>query len=340
MFALDPGRLARELAGAGPAGGGAPGNPAEDTQEDASPGGLEALLGVFRPVRVGLRDGITARFNRDPVHPGAGFQFGWGSNDDFRFLDGDTAATLVDERTWTASSGMALPGGMTVDVAYQRTDAATLDTRSDRTVLQRSWPDLRVGLPPMAPPPSVGIQRVTLSSGYRRNAREIVYGGLGQQRRDQSDVQIPVNVSVTWVGDLVTSYRASFRDGTSADPTGTTENDERSHRISVTSQFRPPLGLSSRLDRPVRLSLVGSYIAERDCRATASQEACVPFVDQLRRSVSVSLDTSAGGMEVGLQMSYDQRQSFVGLKTGSTQFQFSIFGQLDLAAGVLPGVGF
>ena len=64
------------------------------------------------------------------------------------------------------------------------------------------------------------------------------------------------------------------------------------------------------------------------------------FVDQLRRSLSLSLDTSAGGVEVGLQVSYDQRQSFVGLKTGSTQFQFSVFGQLDLAAGVLPRAPF
>jgi hypothetical protein len=50
----------------------------------------------------------------------------------------------------------------------------------------------------------------------------------------------------------------------------------------------------------------------------------------------MSLNTSVGGFEFGLQVSYDDRQSFVGQQTGSTQFQIGIFGQLDFAAGVLP----
>ena len=50
----------------------------------------------------------------------------------------------------------------------------------------------------------------------------------------------------------------------------------------------------------------------------------------------MSLDTSVGGFEFGLQLSYDDRQSFVGQRTGSTQFQVGLFGQLDFAAGSLP----
>ncbi len=299
-------------------------------------GVVDAALGLLDPLQVTYRDGITARFNRDPVDPGAGFQLGFGGSDDFRFLDADTAATLVDEGTWTAASGLRLPAGFTVGVGYQRTEATTLDTRSDRTLVQRRWPDLRVGLPALTPTSAWGIQRITLSSGYRRSTRELVFGGLGQQRRDQEETQIPVDVAVTWLGDLVTSYRGAFRDGRSGDPTGATESDELSHRVTVRSRFQPPFGLSESLDRPVGFSLLLAYTAERDCRATAAREECVAFVDQLRRSLSLALDTSVGGVEVGLQMSYDQRQSFVGLKTGSTQFQFGVFGQLDLAAGVLP----
>ena len=320
---LDPARLAESL-GAAP------------VPDSGAVGSMGSLIRALRPLRVNYREGITARFNRDPVNPGAGFQLGWGGVDDFRFLGADTAATLVDEHGWTASSGTRFPGGVSLDLGYQRTEAVTLDTRSDRTILQERWPDLRVALPPLVPPPSAGIQRVSLSSGLQRSRREVVFGGLGQQRRDESELQVPVDVSVTWVGGLVTSYRGSFRDGEGQDPTGTTQRDETSHRVSVSSTFSPPFGLMERLDRPVRLSLLASYVAEQDCRATAAREECVAFVDQLRRSLSLSMDTSVSGFEVGIQASFDQRQSFVGLRTGSTQFQFGVFGQLDLAAGVLP----
>jgi hypothetical protein len=35
-------------------------------------------------------------------------------------------------------------------------------------------------------------------------------------------------------------------------------------------------------------------------------------------------------------MSLDDRQSYVGQESGSTQFQVGIFGQLDLSGGSLP----
>jgi hypothetical protein len=106
----------------------------------------------------------------------------------------------------------------------------------------------------------------------------------------------------------------------------------------VASQFLPPGSLATRLDRPVRFALLVSYVAERDCRTTAAREGCVPFVDQIRRSLSLNIDTSVGGFEVGLQMSYDDRQSFVGQRTGSTQFQLGLFGELQFSAGMLPMV--
>ena len=35
-------------------------------------------------------------------------------------------------------------------------------------------------------------------------------------------------------------------------------------------------------------------------------------------------------------MSYDDRQSFVGQRTGSTQFQLMLWGQLQFSAGMIP----
>ena len=143
---------------------------------------------------------------------------------------------------------------------------------------------------------------------------------------------------MTWMGSLVTSYRGSFRRGKGVDPTGDTEHDEVTHRFSVGAQLAPPGKLAERLDRPVRFSLILGFAAESDCRSTASADECVPFVDQLRRSMGLSLDTAIGGFELGMQMSYDRRQSFVGQRTGSTQFQLGFFGQLQFSAGTFqPG---
>lgn len=324
VVALSPADLAVETLGEpGP-------NEAPDVAQ------LRGILSAIRPLSVTYRDGLTSRFHRDPVNPGTGYQLGWGGRRDFRFMAEDTAATLNDRTTWLLGSGLSLPGGATLDIGYERTLATTLDTRSDRETVRRRWPDLRASLPSVTLPASTGIQSVRLSLGVTRSKEETVFGGRGLQRRVQEDVQVPFDVSVTWRGTLVTSYQGSVRRGDGEDPTGGTERDADSHRLSVSSRVVPPWGLSDRLDRPVRVSLLAAYTSERDCRVTAARETCVPFVDQLRRSVSLSLDTSVGGMEVGLQMSYDDRQSFVGQRTGSTQLQLSLFGQLDFAAGSLP----
>ena len=147
---------------------------------------------------------------------------------------------------------------------------------------------------------------------------------------------MPFDVSVQWMRTLVTSYQAAFRVGSGQDPTGETERDDVSHRVSLTSQLLPPAWLGRRLDRPVSLSVLGAYSSERMCRTTTASGECVAFVDQIGRTLNVSLDTSMRGFAVGLQVSVDDRQSFVGQRTGATQFQVGVFGQLQFTGGALP----
>ncbi len=326
VLALDPTALATSLVGEP-----RPGEPRDVVQ-------FREMLGALRPLQVTYLNGVSARFNRDPIEPGSAFQWGWGGVDDFRFVGRDTAATLVDQSTWSVASGVGLPGGAVVSVQYRLSDASTLDPRTERDVIQRTWPDLRVSLPPLNLPDWTGVERVSLSSGFVQTTREMLFGGRSQQRRETESVQVPFDLSVTWAGSLVTAYRGSFRAGTSLDPTGSTEQDEDTHRLSVSSAFQPPSFLGDGLTRPVRLAFQAAFVGQRDCRATASRETdeCVPFVDQLRRSLSLTLDSALQGFEVGMQMSYDHRQSFVGQRTGSTQFQLGVYGQLEISAGTLP----
>lgn len=322
--ALDPGLVATSWVG--------PAKP----NEPQSVTDFRNLIGSFKPFSVTYESGLLSRFERAPVSPGTGYEFGWGRIDAFRFMEGDTAAALTDQQTWTFSSGMRLSGGAGVDVRYQRTNGVTLDPRSQQNLAQGRWPDVRISLPVLHLPPFTGMKQITGSSGYVRTTQSLVYGGLGPQQRDQYEDQIPVDLSITWLGSLVTSYQASLDKGRATDPTGDTRHYQVSHRLSVTSRLRPPGSIGKRLDRPVRLTVLAAYTSERDCRSTVAQVQCVPFLDQLSRSLNLSLDTSVQGLEVGLQMSYDDRQSYVGLRTGSTQFQIGIYGQLQLSAGVIP----
>jgi len=300
---------------------------------------LRRFLSALDPINLTWADGVTSRFNRDAIDPGLGFQLGVGGIDGFRIVGGDTATTFTDRTTWSARGGAGLPLGLRLGVAYQRTNANTLDTRSDRAEVLEQWPDLTARITQLRMPD--GFQRVlrqiSLSSGFRRIRREITFGGAGQQRRFQEDRQIPLTVGLTWGGSLATTYRGTFRSGEGSDPTGDTERSRVEHQVAVTSSFVPPGGLAPYLDRPITASLLYRYTLETNCRLAAGQADCVPFLDELIRSLNVQLDTSVRSMDLRLQLSYTDRQSFVGLKSGSTQFQFGVFGTFVIAGGAFPG---
>ncbi len=321
-LAVDPGRLAAAWFGE-PAGGG-------------GGGGARAVLDAFTPLSATYRDGVTSRFDRDPIDPGLGYQFGWADTKTFRVQDADTAATLTERYSWRLGSGLALPGGAGVQVGFGWADGTTLDTRSRRRTVLRSWPEIQASLPTLVPPAGLGIRAIRVTSGITRTRRTIEFGGGGSQRRRDEDLRVPLDVSIQWMRTLATSYQATFRVGSGVDPTGETERDETSHRVSIASQLLPPDWLASRLDRPISVSLLGAYTSERVCRATTAAGACVAFLDQVGRTLNLSLDTSVRGLAVGLQMSLDDRQSYVGRRTGSTQFQVGVFGQLQFTGGSLP----
>ncbi|MBW3534001.1 MAG: hypothetical protein KY453_02090 [Gemmatimonadetes bacterium] len=299
---------------------------------------LPELMRVLRPLTATWQDGLSSRFHREPVRPGLGYQFGLGDLEAFRLIQGDTAATLTDRQAWTLGSGIVLPLGVSVDLTYAHSRIGVLDTRSDRTVRSETWPDLRAGIANVAPPGAFGriLTALSLSSGIQRTRRETASGSRAQQLRTDDNLQVPLDLTVSWAGDLVTSYRGAFRMGEGSDPTGDTRSDLVSHRVSVSSSLVAPDWAPFELERPLRLALIYTYTGERDCRTPGGRTSCVAFLDRLNRSLGATLDTSVGGLEVGLQASYTDRDSFVGLHTGSTQFQLGLFGQFLFEAGDVP----
>jgi hypothetical protein len=321
-IAVDPARLAIAWLG-------------EPSPAEAEPAGLRALLAAIRPLSATYRDGVVSRFDRDPIDPGLGYQFGWAGSKTFRVLDADTAATLTERYSWRLGSGLSLPAGAGIQLGYEWADGTTLDTRSRRRTVLESWPVVQASLPTFAPG-GMGVRSIRISSGITRTLRTVEFGGRAAQRRQDEDLRVPFDVSVTWVRTLVTSYAGSMRMGRGQDPTGETERDERSHRVTMTAQLLPPSWLSGRIDRPVSVSLNGAYTSERVCRTTTAAGACVAYVHQAGRTINLSLDTSMRGIALGLQASLDDRRSFIGQRTGSTQFSVGVFGQLEFTGGSLP----
>jgi len=314
-FALDPAEL---VAGAG--------------QARAGPPLLVRLLSALQPLTANWVDGVTSRFNRDPVGPGAGYQLGLVGRDRFRFQDGDTASTLTDRNTWRFGSGVRLPAGIDLGVAYGFSDIGTLDTRSDRTVHSETWPDVTLSTQLPEGIPGTPIDRVTLSAGWIEELRETAFGAEQQQLRVQENRRFPVDLRIGWAGATL-AYTGAFEDGVGIDPTGDTDRASVTHRLSLSSSFVPPVGLSDRLDRPVTLAVIFSHVGESECRVARFRDECVPFVDQLNRGLSLSLGTGVQGFEIGVQGSYTDRQSFIGVRQGSTQFQLGLFGQFVFEAG-------
>ena len=297
--------------------------------------GVRALMNAIDPIAVTYQSGVTSRFDRDPVNPQFFYRYGLVGRDGYAALGADTATTFTDRSAWTVRSNVRLPAEFRVGVNYRLTRANTLDTRSDRTLRRETWPDVSVSLASLPLPDQGLIRRVSLSAGFQRIKQKTAFGGVGLQERFQRDERIPVEIALVWVGGLSTSYRGSFTSGEGGDPTGETERKRENHTVSLTGSMRPPFGLAARLTRPITISALLQYASDRNCRSTATRPECVPFLDELIRSLIFRVESAVSRMDLRLQLSYTDRRSFVGLRSGSSQFQFGLFGRFVIADDAL-----
>jgi hypothetical protein len=317
-----------ERGGEVPAGAQEPGEVPEE--------GLAArILRAFDPLYVSRQGGLSSRFFREPVSPGASYQLGLGDLEDFRFLGRDTASVLVGRTSWSGGAGVRLPFNLRVSGNFSDSRTETLHIRSAMELRTRSWPDFRIGFSEVVLPDAARrfLESLSVSSGFRKSTRETSYGDRSLQRRSVEERQIPLELSATWTGNLTTRYQATFTDGSGADPTGDTQVQRSNHTLFLSSSFEDPPLLGDRLDGPVRMSLGYQYSSELNCRVPAGLSDCVPFVDFLNRSVNLTLDTVVLPLEVGLHLTYTNRRSFVGRRDGSSQFQLGLFGQFLFDSG-------
>jgi hypothetical protein len=306
------------------------------------PEGAATALHPFRPVELSWSTGLASHFERETLGPGLGYQFGLVGFDAFRAVGRDSAATATIREAFQARGGIRLPLRGELGVGYRSNEGVAHDRGSGYYRREeRGWPDLRLSFSEL-PLPS-GARAVLAhgmaSVGYQRTERLGRPGGDPAEARTAEEEMVPYQLTLALANGMNGSYFGVRSRGSAADPTGSSESVAMQHALQFTGSIAPPGALKERVEAPLHFALGLSLQTRRQCRVQAqAAEGCIPFVDQANRQLSLTLDTVISQLNVGLEMSYNDRQSFVGLRSGSSQFQLAIFGEFNIDMNRRGGV--
>jgi hypothetical protein len=330
---LDPEQLGREL------------EEPEGERTGTLTHAFAATLRRLRPVDLSWSDGADSRFERETRAPGVGYQFGLGRYNAFALITESNAASARLRDSFRARGGVRLPLRAQLDLAYLGSTADAYERGGGRyTFDERNWPDLTFSLTEIpAPGPLRGmISQGAASVGYQRTTRAGRPGAASQQGTDArgvrtgEEINIPVRLTLGFTNGLSGSYSGLHGEGYAGDPTGQTEQEVAQHTFQLAGRFAAPASWRESIEAPVRAALSFAIQSRRQCRIvaiTGDTDECVPFVDLVNRQLALTLDTIISQLNVGFQMSYNDRKSFVGLRSGSSQFQLTLFGEFDFEAG-------
>ena len=299
--------------------------------------GARRLAQAFDPLSFTYSNGLTSRFNREAVRPSAIYELGWGRRDDFLAIGADTASTLSERDRVTVRGGMRLPGSTSVRLSFDRARNDALDTRSDREDLRRVWPDVRATVGEVAIPGFLTriVDRLSVSSGYRKVTRSLAFGEGTQQDRYREDREVPMSLTLALTRGVTLSYEGRLGRGESRDPTGDTRRRADAHSLLMAALLRSPVRAFRERGAPMRVTVSVRYGDELECRLPDPDSPCVAFIDQLERDVALSLDSTVRDFQLGVRVRYLDRRSFVGQRAGSTQFQLNVFGRFLLTSDLL-----
>jgi hypothetical protein len=316
---------------------------------------LAALLRLLRPVDLTWSNGADSRFERQPIAPGVRYQFGALGYDPLRDADAGGAALAAAREGFRARGGIRLPLLARLDVAYLETTSAAYERGGGRyTHEEWSWPDLMLSWSEIPAPASLRgiIAYGAASVGYRRTRRsgrpsaapdpepgapgEGIVVGIGE--RTGEDLSIPIRFSIALANGLSGSYTGLLGEGFAGDLTGRTEQEIAEHAVQLAGRVPAPSNWREGTAAPIHAALTLATRTRRHCRV-ATEGECVPFVDLISRQLGLSLDTMVDQLNLGLQVSYNDRKSLVGLRSGSSQFQLTLFGEFNFEAGNFIGGG-
>ena len=306
-------------------------------------GALFTLADALRDLSVTWTGGLSSQYERIIAEPGLGYRLGLGDIESYRFVAGDTAAQALSRQDVRVMSSVGFPFGGLFNVGYQHTTSRGFDIRGgQRSQESIGWPNLRLGWSRIQMPTSIAgaLVSASASAGWEHVERSNIYGFGTSQLRTADEDRFPLELVLTFARGISASYSGSVMAGSSTDPTGRAQEDRANHSVRLGGRLQPPAFLQPRISQPIQTSLILSLDSQQQCRfrlQPGQETECVPYIDTVTRTVNLTVDTNLTDMLVGLRLGYTGRQSHVGTRTGSSQFQLALFGQFNISAGQMPG---
>ncbi|MEX0907762.1 MAG: hypothetical protein WD054_05485, partial [Gemmatimonadota bacterium] len=326
------------------------------------PAGLIAALGVdsasvlshWQRIDFGWRSTLSSQFERETFTPSALYQVGIGGLAAFTFMEADTAARAQQRETFTAGTAVRLVGDALLNVDYSTENVESFDPRGGSRTQQRvGWPHVtvqwsRLGVPRFM---SALVRSWGASFGVQRNEATTRYGshlggtsggqtgGGSAQTRGTTELRFPLSLNIGLAGGVSLSYRGAFSAGETLDPTGNVEDGGYQQDLGVTGVFQPPDRWRTKLNGPITARFAFAEQQLRQCRynpTLAGDDGCIAFLDLGTRNANFTLETLVSDITVGALFNYVSRQSQVGTRNGSTQFQLGLYGRFNFTAGVMP----
>jgi hypothetical protein len=227
--------------------------------------------------------------------------------------------------------------------SYSSGETQVFDVRGgSRRQTNRQWPNVRLNSGSITIPQFMQayVSRLNFSTSYARTRQEASQEGGGAETSGHNNT-VPLQVSLGLGRRLNASYSASFAWGSSRDLTGYMDSRNRSHSANLSGSFNAPEHLRETFRNPITMNARVQMQRGLRCRVRSQtgDDTCVPFLDDRSRSVGLSLDTLLEDLIVGFRLDYTSRESFVGMQSGSSQFQVGLYGQFNFSAGNFTGIG-
>lgn len=301
-------------------------------------GRLIDLVDAFQPLDLRWSNRVNSRYERELLDPSLGYQLGLGSLDNLRFMEGDTAVVAGTSTSFTAHSGVRLPLRAQLSATYTRSDSDRFDMHGGHTnSVETTWPDLSLRFTGIPIPEfmQATITRASASTGFQFSRSTSVFGGFDGQPSTGESVMIPFRVQLGLPHGMSVSYDGTFRLSEADEPTGSNRRETLNQSARLSGRYRPPADVSDVFTNPIQISIVLSQQENHYCRVRqqAAGDDCIPTDDSRMRRMELTLNTLVDRINVGLRASYNERESYVGTRSGSSQFQMGLFGNYTFSAG-------
>jgi hypothetical protein len=296
----------------------------------------------FESVDVAWRTGLSSLHDRRTQAPAALYQFGIGGVSD---------ATRTHSRDdVSVATRVLLRQALRLELAYGRAGTALHDARGGaRMTRETTWPRASLQWADLPVPVLLRayVARASASAGVQRTGRAHWFGDAPaagadgvRDLRTATELGVPFSVSMGLHGGVTASYRGTLSFGETLDPTGDARSGGYQHDITVSGSLQPPARWRGSLEHPILVSVQYADQRQRQCRygghfvtGVTSSVGCVAFLELDTRSANARVETRMADVDVGLLLNYVARQSHVGLRDGTSQFQVGLYGRFNFEAG-------